>query len=285
MDAARVHRRRHGRRRRLRARRRRLRARAEPPQPRVATTRRDRASSTRGSPSRPTTSSRSWSRTARWARASQTALAMMAAEEMDADWALVRVEGSAGARRVRQRLHRARVRAATTIPAVARARRRLRHVPHRALVRPAGDRRIDCRCAAPAIYGMTRRRRGRQGDAGRGRRAASSASTASECTREELARHPCGVGRQRDASASSRHAAAKLPVPTQSGAEEPGRLHDPPHAATAPRHPGQGRRAAPVYGIDFTMPGMLLRGDRHRAGLRRQAACRSTRAPPRRCPA
>ena len=38
----------------------------------------------------------------------QTALAMMAAEEMDADWSLVRDQGSAGARCLCQRLHRAR---------------------------------------------------------------------------------------------------------------------------------------------------------------------------------
>ena len=37
-----------------------------------------------------------------------TALAMMAAEEMDADWSLVAGQRSAGARRICQRLHRAR---------------------------------------------------------------------------------------------------------------------------------------------------------------------------------
>ena len=43
-----------------------------------------------------------------------TALAMMAAEEMEADWTAGPRAGSAGARRVRERLHRPRGRAATT---------------------------------------------------------------------------------------------------------------------------------------------------------------------------
>ncbi len=96
---------------------------------------------------------------------SQTALAMMAAEEMEAQWGTRAGQGSARPRCLCERLPGACVHGRCDPDAVG-PRIRLRHVPSRALVRTSGDRRFDGGAWHRALR-YARGRRCGQGDADR----------------------------------------------------------------------------------------------------------------------
>ena len=78
----------------------------------------------------------------------QTALAMMAAEEMDADWNLVRVK-EAPALDAYANAYMVRAFAGDSIPGPFERALRLRHLSSGAVVRPAADRRLDVGARPP----------------------------------------------------------------------------------------------------------------------------------------
>ena len=197
----------------------------------------------------------------------QTALAMLVAEEMDARWDAGAGRGSARARRLSQCRHPDRR------PAVLargdRHRRRYRALDGGQAGRRAGragDRRFDracatpgCRCASRARWRATcccARRAAR-----RACRSASSSSSTARCAAERRPRSP-RFGELVDY-------VGDLVVDAGAAAQEAVGVQADRQAAAAPRHPGQGRRAAATFGIDVRQPESSLCRGAQRADLRR----------------
>ena len=210
----------------------------------------------------------------------QTALAMMAAEEMDADWNLVRVKEAPALDAYANALHRPRVHRRCS--RTARARLRLRHLPAGAM---AGLQITGGSMSVRTHRALrhARRRRRREGDADGAAAASVSACRASECTVAELARHAQGVGpighirRAGEAAAGAVGAVA-------AGAERSRHLHDAPHVARRASTSRRRSTAARYTASTSRCPACSTPPSRSR---RCSAAswCRWTPAPPRRCPA
>ena len=96
-----------------------------------------------------------------------------------------------------------------------------------------------------------------------------------------LARHARGIGAQRHIR-RTRTLGGDAAGADQPGAQEPRPLHHPPHLADASRHPVQGGRQRDVR-HRLHHAGHALRGPGDRAGLRRQTDLRGHRRRPRRC--
>ena len=171
---------------------------------------------------------------------SQTALAMMAAEEMNADWNLVRVKEAPAlgayanaymAPRVHGRLD----------PGPARPRIRLRNLSPRPVVRPAADRRI-VRGSGHRCLRDDGRRRSRAGNAPRRRRRAVRRARGRVQGRQ-LARRARSIREERDVRrARGRRGQAVRAL--AAGDEGSGELHHPPDGAPALRHPHRRSTAA-----------------------------------------
>ncbi len=214
----------------------------------------------------------------------QTALAMMAAEEMDADWAPGPREGSARPRRVRQRLRRPRVRPATRFPAALGSRLRLLRSYRLA-------RGLGFQVTGGSTVGAHHRHYGMRvaGAAAKEMLVAAAAAQfgvpASECEVAKLARDPCRVGPHPPRSVSWRRRRRTQSVPSQPGAEESRQLTR--------------IRRTPRQRLDMRVEGGWQRHVRHRLHAAGHAAtppsrwrrctaassCRWTPRPPRRCPA
>ena len=277
---ARLHRRRHRRRRRLPARRRRLHVRAGPSLAGLGRRGRARGSSRPGSRSTPDNIVTILIPHCEMGQGTQTALAMMAAEELEADWPLVRVQ-EAPALDAYANGYIVRAAGGHYVPAVARARRRLRRLQDRRVVRLSGDRRLD-RGARHRRVRHARRRRRREGDAGRRRGRAVGRAAPPSAPREALAGHARGVGAERDASASSRDRPRRSAVPTSPALKDPDsftiRRTSPPRLDIPSKVDGSAKYAHRLHHA-----GHALRGHRDGAGLRRHARRGRHRARPTRC--
>ena len=282
MDTTRLHRRRHARRRRLRAGRGRRGVRAEPPQRASPTTRADTGELNTWILVTPDNIVTVLVPHCEMGQGAQTALAMMAAEEMDADWTLVRVKEAPALDAYANALHR-RARSSAIDSRPARARLRLRHLSPRALRRAAGRPAARCRCAAPGATAC-----------------ASPAPPRAKCSSPprprrfgvarvgvhgaELARRPRSVGQVRDVrrAGDSRGEAVGA---VQPALKDPDAYTHPPHAARRASTFRSKVDGSAIYGIDFTHAGHAVRRRRDRARSSAASWCRWTRPPPRRCPA
>ena len=227
MDAARLHRRRHRRGRRLPARRRRLHVRTGPSLAGLGR---------RGEQGQLTT----WITITpdniitiliphcEMGQGTQTALAMMAAEELEADWTLVRVQGSAGARRLCERLHRprgrraaraggARARRSTTAPTRSREWFGFQVTGGSTAVRGTGE--YGMRVAGAAAKEMLV-----------AAAAAQWGVSASECAAKRSRVTHAASGRSATFGELARSAACTARA-DQPDAQTPRQLHDPPHLA------------------------------------------------------
>ena len=183
----------------------------------------------------------------------QTALAMMAAEEMEADWKLVRVKEAPAldayanayiARAVHRRRFPGRSGAAFDYGTYRLAR----------WYGTTGDRRLDCRArhrastACRGRRGGERNARRRRGGAFRRARLRNARPRIRASSTRRRARAPH--------SASSPSAAAKHPRAVEPGAEAPDSYTI--RRTARPRFdiPSKVDGSA-IYGIDFTVPGML----------------------------
>ena len=201
---------------------------------------------------------------------------MMAAEEMDADWTLVRVKEAPALDATRTATSCAR--SLATRAGAPRTRLRLRRLP---IARWVGSQVTGGSTAVrgTGVFGM-RSPAPPRGNARRGRRRSSSASAqrnARAQARASCTRRPDGAPRFGELAAS----AAASRVPTSPTLKIP-MLHDPPHRAASHRHPVEGRRQRDVR--------HRLHHARHAAtprsrSLRSTAAAGrpSTRARPKRC--
>ena len=210
----------------------------------------------------------------------QTALAMMAAEEMDADWNLVRVKEAPA---LDAYANAYIVRAFTGDRSRARSSARFDYGTYR-LARWYGLQATggSMSVRGTGVYGMRV-----AGAAAREMLIAAAAGRfgvgAAECTAvnsrvvHEASGKSATFG---ELATGGREAAGAV----QAGAEGSGNLHDPPHGAPALRHPLQGRRQRHLR-HRLQHAGHAVRRRRDRAGLRRQARVRRQRPPPKRCPA
>ncbi len=207
-----------------------------------------------------------------------TALAMMAAEELEADWSLVRVQ-EAPALDAYANGYIVRAVGGDYVPAVLG-----RGVDYGAYkvaewfgfqvtggstaVRSTGEygMRVAGAAAKEMLLAAAAEQWGvqRRGVRGQG-----------------LARHARGLGTQRTFGELAR-AAATQSVPTSPALKHPGQLHHPPHLADAARHPVEGRRQRDLR-HRLHHAGHALRRDRDGAGQRRHAAVRRHRRRPRPC--
>ena len=212
---------------------------------------------------------------------SQTALAMMAAEEMNADWNLVRVK-EAPALDAYANAYMARAFTGDSIPRpLGRA---FDYGTYRLArwygLQPTGG---SSAVRGTGVYGMTV-----AGAAAREMLVAAAAETVrrARCRVQgrQLARRARSIREERDVRRAGcrRREAARCP-------SRPA-LKDP--ATYTIRRTARPRLdirtkvdGSAMYGIDFSTPGMLSRGRRNGAGRRRQARVRRQRLPPKRCPA
>ena len=187
--------------------------------------------------------------------------------------------GSARSRRLRQRLHAARVHGRVDAGA-ARARHRLWRLPARALVRHPGDGRL----AGGARHGLRHAHRGRggAGDAAGGGGAAlrrpGRRVHGGPVPRRPRADRPAGELRRAGAGRGGN------PRPVEPGPEGSGDLHHPAHRQAAFRHSPEGRRRRPLR-HRLHPARHAPRGGRHRPGAGRQARFGRPGARRTRCPA
>ena len=153
-----------------------------------------------------------------------TAIAMLVAEELDADWKSVQRRAGAGRQGLQQ--------------------------PD---VRHAGHRRLDHDPRPLGADAQGRRRRARDAG-GRGCRAVEGRRR--PCRTE--AGHGDPRAARRPATANSSRRAAKLPVPQNADAQGPEGFPHPRQAPDPPRHAGQGQRQRRGSASTCRLPGLLM---------------------------
>ena len=197
---------------------------------------------------------------------SQTALAMMAAEELNADWNLVRVK-EAPALGAYANAYMGRAFTGDSIPGPLGRGIRLRNLSPRPLVRAAADGGLVGR----SWHGSLRDDRGRCRGAGdaRRRRRREVRRARFRVQGRQLTHRARRIWKERSVWRAGRRRSEALGA-LAAGAERPGELHHPPHGTAAVRHPTEGRRQRGLR-HRFQHARHVVGGRRNGAGGRRQA--------------